>query len=109
MVPLKGSVTLWLLHGPQQGTGQESRGQGLGGGGVLLDLCYGVAFGGCITGLFRKSFQHGCLTQEEAPVPSCHHQAEEVTVPHCHWQLSTQPVASPVLCHTATNSHFTKL
>lgn len=62
-----------------------------------------------VTGLFRRSFQHGCLSQEEAPVPSCHQQAEEVTVPHCHWQLSIQPVVSPVLCHTATNSHFTKL
>lgn len=29
MVPSNGSITLWLLCGPQQGLGQESRRQGL--------------------------------------------------------------------------------
>lgn len=105
---ITGLLILWLLCGPQQGMGQKSRGRGLQVGGPPA-LCYGVPFGGCFTGLFRRSFQHGCLSQEEAPVSSCHHQTEEVTVPHCHWQLSTQPVASPVFCHTTTNSHFTKL
>lgn len=97
-------ASVWPPAG--NGTGKQ-RSRASGGGPPAL--CYGVPFGGCFTGLFRRSFQHGCLSQEEAPVLSCHHQTEEVTVPHCHWQLSTRPVASPVLCHTATNNHFTKL
>lgn len=42
MVPSKGSVTLWLLHGPQQGIGQESRGQGLQVGGVSWTSAVGL-------------------------------------------------------------------
>lgn len=35
-------------------------------GGGSPALCYWVPLGGCVTGLFRRSFQHGCLFQEEA-------------------------------------------
>lgn len=86
-MPSAGPLTLWLLCGLSARNGIEKQKLEASGGSSPA-LCYGVPFDNGVTGLFRRSFQHGCLS-------SCHHQAEEATVPHCHWCLSTCPMASP--------------